>query len=567
MLLQIRGLAHAVGERPLFADMDLALTGGERLGLVGHNGSGKSTLLGLMARRIEPDQGEVVWRTGLRLAQVEQFLPQDLADADLVTAVAQAGVETWQAEAMLDRMGFADAQFAQSARSLSGGQLNRLLFARALVSDPELLLLDEPTNHMDTLTLRRFEAALAEFRGACVVVSHDREFLDQTTNQTLFLRAAKTHRFALPFTPAVQALANADAAARDLLEAQNKKIASLQASAKRLKTWGRDFDNEKFARRARNMEKRVAKLESERIDAPASNPLSMQVELSASRSRELLRVQNFDVKLPDGRTLFHVDDFLLRPGERVALLGVNGVGKSTFIEQVVHAHGDGSPARVRFSPQSRLGYYDQELDQVAGEQGMLEFVVLRSRHSEASATRALIAAGFAYKALTTPLARLSGGERARVLFVVLSLARPNLLILDEPTNHIDIDGKEQLEQQLCESDAGVLITSHDRRFIQTVAQRFVWINAGTLVELTSAEPFFDSLLSGPGTPAGVARQAQSSPTDVAADVDALLERMADLENLLTQDLARKPKFQKPARQQEWREELDALTRKLDELDG
>ena len=439
-----------------------------------------------------------------------------------------------------------------------------------------MLLLDEPTNHMDMATLRRFEQALAEFRGACVLVSHDREFLDQTTDATLFLRAGRLHRFGFSFSQAQQALAAADEAARDMREAQDKKIAALQASAKRLKTWGRDFDNEKLARRARNMEKRVARLEEERVELPSANPLSMQVELTGARSRELVRVTNFDVTVGANVELFHIDDFLLRPRERVALLGTNGVGKSTFIKHLVAAYGDhdqGMRSDVRFSPQAQLGYYDQELNEVAGSRSALDYVVARSRASEATVTRALIAAGFSYQALETPLTQLSGGERARVLFVVLSLATPNLLILDEPTNHIDIEGKEQLEQQLCASDAGVLITSHDRRFIETVAQRFLWITDGGITQLNDPAVFFDSLLdaaratSGLGQPGDRGSASAAPAADLETDdVDQLLHRIDELERKLREDLARKPKFQKPARQSAWREELAVLNARLEALD-
>ena len=149
MLLQVRAVSHSVVNRNLFHQVDLTLNAGSRIGLVGHNGCGKSTLLCLLSGRIPLESGEIIRRRGLRLAEVEQFLPSELSQLNLVALVMERGVEHWQAEAMLSRLGFNSSQFDQVAATLSGGQHNRLLFARALVVEPELLLLDEPTNHMD----------------------------------------------------------------------------------------------------------------------------------------------------------------------------------------------------------------------------------------------------------------------------------------------------------------------------------------------------------------------------------------------------------------------------------
>jgi ATPase subunit of ABC transporter with duplicated ATPase domains len=564
VLLQARDLCQSAGERMLFSGLELVVNEGDRIGLVGHNGSGKSTLLGLLAGAAAADAGEVQRRRGLRLSRVEQFLPESLSRTGLLDAVAARGApeERWRAEVLLGEFGFGLDAFEQPVGSLSGGQQNRLMFARALMSEPELLLLDEPTNHLDLATLVVFERALTAFAGAFVLVSHDREFLDAVTGQTAFLRDGRLYRFAMPYSHARYALAEADEAAARARKAEEAQIERLRTSAKRLAEWGRNYDSEKFARRARSMARRVERLESDRTFVSDGSPLELSLDLGEARSRQALAVEDLDVDVA-GRQLFHVDELILRPGDRVALLGHNGVGKTTFVRALVAAL-DGADPRIRFSPQTRLGYYDQELDEVSGAGSLMDFAVDRTRRDEQSVRNALIHAGFAFPEHGKRVAELSGGERARLLFLVLSLNAPNFLVLDEPTNHIDIDGREALEAQLADSGATLLITSHDRRFLNTVASRYLWIRDGVVVEETGPEGFFASAPeSGGGRPEPeTANAAGTSATPAEGDEEAALARIVELEELLSADLARKPKHQKPELQAGWRAELQSLYDRL-----
>jgi len=267
--------------------------------------------------------------------------------------------------------------------------------------------------------------------------------------------------------------------------------------------------------------------------------------------------------------LFEVGDFLIRPGDRIALLGRNGTGKSTFIKQLTEVYrgndSSGNDVSIGFSPQTTLGYYDQELDEVSDSVSIEDFVSRRVTQNNHEIRGELIAAGFPYAKHTQSVASLSGGERARILFAVLSMQRPNFLILDEPTNHIDIEGKEQLEHQLKHSGAALLITSHDRRFISNVAQRYVWISDGGLIECTSPEPFYAALES------EVTNELLDATPQISANMekgaklsqDALLERLLELETRLEEDLKRKARFQKPDRQAHWRDEIADLYARMD----
>jgi len=220
------------------------------------------------------------------------------------------------------------------------------------------------------------------------------------------------------------------------------------------------------------------------------------------------------------------------------------------------------------SPQVRLGYYDQELDEAASDATLVDFVIQRVDVGDESVRRRLINAGFPYRDHDKRLSNMSGGERARALFVVLALQAPNFLILDEPTNHIDIDGKEQLEAQLIDSGAAVLITSHDRRFLDTVAQRYLLIRDGRLVEVADPRVFYDAPVATTSDARAADRRRSTDASGVAlrptgGDADRVLTRIVELERLLEADLARKPKFQKPALQKEWRAELAGLYRRLE----
>jgi ATPase subunit of ABC transporter with duplicated ATPase domains len=564
-LLAVRDLALARASRPLFDGLEFAVASGDHVGLVGHNGSGKSSLLALLARREEADRGRVEHAHAMALAMVEQFLPEAVAalpacDAVLEALPVGARDERYRAEVLLAELGLDVAHFATAAGDLSGGQQNRLMLARAMIGEPDLLLLDEPTNHLDLATLRVFEDfLLSRPQLAWVLVSHDRRFLDRVTDRTLFLRDGRLAAFDLPFSQARSALAERDEAEALAAAAEEREIRRLRTSAKRLAIWGRQHDNEKFSRRARSMEKQIDRLEAERTEVSRGNPLDLELELGDARSRRLLAVEDLDVHA-GGRTtepvLLHVEGLTVRPGERLALLGRNGAGKSSLIRTLLASDDEA----VRFSPQCRIGYYDQELETVSADAPMADWLARTADVSDERARNTLIHAGFPYPRHDTPVRRLSGGERARLLFLVQSLTRPNLLILDEPTNHIDIEGREQLEAALLDSGAAILVTSHDRDFVETVAERFLLIEDGRLREIPHPARYHDA-------PEAPVRTTEPSPDAAAAPRadpgEDVLARIVELEEKLAADRARKPKFQKPDRQANWAAEIEALYARLD----
>ncbi|HSG91596.1 MAG TPA: ABC-F family ATP-binding cassette domain-containing protein [Pseudomonadales bacterium] len=569
-LLQCRDVALTRGAKPLFRDLAFAVRRGDRVGLVGHNGSGKSSLLTVMAGTTAPDAGQVEHAHAMKFAIVEQFLPDAIAalpalDAVMMAVPAAFRDERYRGELLLLTLGLDAAHLHRPAASLSGGQQNRLMLARAMIGDPDLLLLDEPTNHLDLATLSVFEHFLLDQPNlSWVLVSHDRRFLDRVTNRTLFLRDGRLQAFDLPFSRARDALAERDAQEARAAEAEEREIRRLRASAKRLSIWGREHDNEKFSRRARSMEKQIERLEGQRTEPSRGNPLNLELSLGDARSARLLHAEGLPIHAggsPQGPLLFEVGQLTIRPGERVALLGPNGAGKSSLIRTLLGA--DTTGERLRISPQCRIGYYDQELDEVRDERGMALWLADRTQVSDERARQTLIHAGFPFDRHETPVAVLSGGERARLLFLVQTLTRPNLLVLDEPTNHIDIEGREELEAQLLDSGAALLVTSHDRDFIETVAQRFLLIDGGALVELSDPQHYHAHPEGGARMPSTAAAAGEEGASAGDEDADAALVRIVEIEGLLEADLARKARFQKPERQAQWQAELERLYRLID----
>ena len=568
--IQTSLLGQQAGDKTLFANLNLTIKRGDRIGLTGHNGCGKSTLLALLAGRLAPDQGQVHANAGCRIAMVEQHLPRALYDETLLSALlcllpAEERLhQGYRAERLLQQLGLPTSLFERPVDALSGGQQNSLLLARALISEPDLLLLDEPSNHLDLAGQQLLEAFLAGCRQSFVIISHDRRLLDAVTNRTLVLRDRQLLSFALPFTRARQALAEQDAAAAERFAGEQVKIDQLRRSAKRLATWGRDHDNEDLCRKAKSMERRIERLENERTEVSRGSPLALHMQTRAVRSKQLLAAEGWRIATPEGQPLLTVDSLVLRPGDRLALLGANGCGKTSTIAALVRAHesGEQQPA-LRLNPQLSIGYYDQLQHRLDESWTLTEALGCQGEADDGQIRQALIKAGFAYGDHQRRVASLSGGERARLMFQQIWLQRPNLQIFDEPTNHLDIEGREALEAQLRESEASAIITSHDRHFIETVCNRFVLIDCGRLVELHGL-PDWSQVVSPLAETAAATDAAPVVDAGATADgdEDSWLARLCELESMLAADCQRKPRHQKPARQQQWRREIAVLQDKL-----
>ncbi|MDV5632200.1 ABC-F family ATP-binding cassette domain-containing protein [Enterobacter cloacae] len=551
----------------LFDSLSFTLKKGDRIGLLGDNGCGKSTLLKVLDGTDSPAAGSVALAGHCLMARVEQHLPEAIYPLTMLDAVLAQLPTTereslrWKAETLLAGMGFTPQDMALTSATLSGGQHTRLLLARALIGEPDLLLLDEPSNHLDLPTMLWLEQFLQNWSGSFVLVSHDRQLLDAVTNGSWILRDKMLHYFALPCTAARQALVAKDESDALRHKAEQKEIDRVTASARRLATWGKVYDNEDLARKAKQMEKQVERLKESQTELTAGSPWTLTLRGDALRADRLLEIENLGVPpapgLPD---LFHVDIARLKSGDRVAIVGRNGCGKSSLMKLIWrHFSGEPSEAGLKLHPRVSPGYYDQTLNQLPDEATIFDAL---EPFAPAPQDRkmALISAGFPWARHGQKVSTLSGGERSRLLFVGLTLARYSLLMLDEPTNHLDMEGKEALAATLQQFDGGVLLVSHDRQLIAQSCNRFWLIEDGLLSEWHDAEAVFERLRERTSL---MASSASLAVADVKAQAsDDLLERLIALETLLAEDLARKPKHQKPHLQAQWRKEIEVIEAKL-----
>ena len=551
----------------LFDSLSFTLKKGDRIGLLGDNGCGKSTLLKVLDGTDSPAAGTVSLAGHCLMARVEQHLPDAILPLTMLDAVlaqlpfAERDSLRWKAETLLAGMGFTPQDMMLHSATLSGGQHTRLLLARALIHEPDLLLLDEPSNHLDLPTMLWLEHFLQTWSGSFVLVSHDRQLLDAVTNGSWILRDKTLHYFALPCTAARQALEAKDETDAQRHKAEQKEIDRVTASAKRLATWGKVYDNEDLARKAKQMEKQVERLKESQTALTAGSPWTLTLRGDALRADRLLEMENLGVPPAPGLPpLFNIETARLKSGDRVAIVGRNGCGKSSLMK-LIWRHFSDEPADsgLKIHPRVSPGYYDQTLHQLPDDATLLDALEPFAPDPQ-NRKMALISAGFPWSRHGQKVSTLSGGERSRLLFVGLTLARYSLLMLDEPTNHLDMEGKEALAHTLQQFEGGVLLVSHDRQLISQSCNRFWLIEDGTLSEWHDAEAVFERLRERAGlvtaTAPAVAATVHPSPHD------DLLERLIALETLLEDDLARKPKHQKPQLQAQWRKEIEEIEAQL-----
>ena len=520
-LITLKNVAASVASTSLFANLHFSLEETSRVALIGTNGVGKSTLLRIIAGLQAPERGEVIKQRGLRVAYVPQFVPDELRDVPLYDGVVtylrhrRPDLPAWSAEIALYTCAFSTAMYAVKFGALSGGEANRALVARALVIEPDVLLLDEPTNHMDSEAIVSFEHFLCqELATPFCIVSHDRDLLDNCTNETLFLRDGRIYHFRLPLTRAREALRQSDAAARERLHSERKEIARLAESAAKLGVWARQ--NDKFAGRLQNMQRRIADLQGNLTFVSREKVRTLSVDIRTMQANHLLRVEEFSVTVGEGKVLFCVEDFAISPGDRVAILGRNGAGKTTFLQAIVRAFQAGSSAVVKFHPKTVLGYYDQELRSLDLNHTPVQHILRYCTQPLSYVSAELIKAGFPYHRHHNPIRTFSGGEQARLHFLTLKLLQPTVMILDEPTNHLDVQGIEMLEAELLSAAGTVIFVSHDRRFVQQVASRYFLIHHGRLREIASIAPYYGLLARHEAERRSVTGKAGRPPASTSA---------------------------------------------------
>jgi ATPase subunit of ABC transporter with duplicated ATPase domains len=498
--LTVSNLAARAGDT-LFHDISFSLSSGDRLGLVAGNGAGKSTLLRILAGEAEASAGTVTPSRGLTLAYVTQDLPERLRDMSMHRAVLDAlppdvrEAESWHADIALADLGVPEDFHHLQLNRLSGGWQRMTLLARAAVLDPDLMLLDEPTNHLDLERILGLERWLAgQGRGRMLVIaSHDRRFLDATTNRTLFLRPGESVGFALPYGAARDALAERDAAdvraqARDLKEAQR-----LRRNAQELYNVGVNSGSDLLQTKARQLKARAAAIETAQKELHRDRSGVIALASRDTHARVVLALENLDVTVPDGRVLFRVPKLHIFAGDRVVLLGANGAGKTRLMTALADALRGETVPGIRVAGSLVAGIADQALSHVPDAQTPFAWLTGSFDVPDQRARALLAGAGIEVLKQDRPISALSFGQKSRLGMLGLRLTRPSLYLLDEPTNHLDIAGQEALEAEIVEQGASVVMVSHDRAFTESIATRWLWIFRGRLTEVDGPEAFYAGL--------------------------------------------------------------------------
>ncbi len=484
VVLSGQGLTKAYHSRPLFQNISLGIDDNARIGLIGPNGSGKSTLLKILAGLKTPDSGAVSLRRNVRLVYVrqEESFPTGATVQDvLMQSIAPEPLDDAEREVRiavtLARAGFEDT--AQWAETLSGGWKKRLAIAAALAQEPDLLMLDEPTNHLDLEGVLWLEDLLRGAAFAYVVVTHDRYFLEHVTSRMIELNPIYAEGYLSvegKYSDFVQRRA-------DYLSAQATQEATLVTQVKREVAWlqrGPQARTTKAQSRIQGAERMIEELGEVKFRNAQTKSAGIEFQSSGRQTRELLVAKEIEKSL-GGRALFSHIDLTMRPGLRLGLLGPNGSGKTTLLRLFT---GELEPDRgtIKRADGLRIVFFDQNrarLDKTQTLRDALsangETITYRNStmHVSAWAKRFL----FSAEQLNMPLSRFSGGEQARVLIAQLMLEPADLLILDEPTNDLDIPALEVLEESLTGFPGALVLVTHDRYLLDRVSTEILALDA------------------------------------------------------------------------------------------
>ncbi|MBE7025397.1 MAG: ABC-F family ATP-binding cassette domain-containing protein [Ruminococcaceae bacterium] len=511
-ILQIQNLAVSFGERTLFSGGSFGVEERDKIGIIGGNGVGKTTLFRVITGAIRPTEGQVAAAGNCKIGYLEQHAMSDsdetlyaavesvfaplremerelaeigaeidlgLGDLERLTARQHMLTEAYQAgggltyksrcRAALLGIGFSAEMLTRPVSLLSGGERTMASLARLLLSDATVILLDEPTNHLDMEACAWLEEYLRAWKGAALIVSHDRYFLDRVTNKTVLISGGRFTAYEGAYTAFMQKREAEYAFEKRSYQKKQQEIRRIEGIIETQ----RRFNRERNIRMAESKQKQIDRIAAD-MEKPPEDEKSVLIAFQPARESayEVLRGAGLSKQF-DGEQLFRDADLQIYKNERVILLGRNGCGKTTLFS-ILRGARQADSGTVTIGPRVDMGYYDQTQRDLPPHKTALE--VVRDafpKKTETELRSALAALGLRGDAVHETVATLSGGERAKVALVRLLLGAPNFLLLDEPTNHLDIDAKEALEAALLSYGGTVLAISHDRYFINKLATRIL----------------------------------------------------------------------------------------------
>lgn len=520
-VLSAQNLTMSFGERVLFQGASFEIANGERVGLIGANGTGKTTLFKLALRSLEPTSGEIhpgkntvvgymeqhacagstktiydeiltvfsdLFAMERRLAELNERINQGGDTAALIEEMLYLTEEferrggltcRSRARATLIGLGFPAEQHGLRCDQLSGGQRSKLSLGKLLLSEPDLILLDEPTNHLDIDSVEWLENFLRDYRGAALIISHDRYFLDRVTERTLEIDHRKITAYKGGYSEYIKQKERDRVIAQRHYDNTMEEVHRIEKIIEQQKQWNR----ERNIRTAESKQKSIDRL-LDGLEKPEAEEktLRFHFETAVETGNDVLICSDL-TKGFGGKPLFSGVDLLLKKGDRAFLLGPNGCGKTTLLRVLIGQYAPDRGLR-KLGENVRVGYFDQSLEGLHDEKTVLDEVWDAYRRLSQTEVRSALAA-FLFRGddVFAKIGDLSGGEKARVALLKLMLGGYNLLLLDEPTNHLDITSREALEQALLDYNGTMLIVSHDRYFINKIATRILRLNPD------GAEPF------------------------------------------------------------------------------
>ena len=512
IIAQAQDLEQRFGGNTIFSNISFSVPDNARIGLVGPNGAGKTTLLKIMTGQQEPtsgqftinkgfkvgyiaqenalDEDKTIWDEMLtvfdnlieknkRITKMQEQIAEHPEDEDLLKRYDQLAYDfeqeggfTYQAEikSILNGFNFKKNTWQKVIGTLSGGEKTRLAFVKLLLQKPPVLLLDEPTNYLDLDTLDWLEAFLKNYQGAIITVSHDQYFLDHLANQIFELNFGKLTTFKGNYSQYVKE--------RELMN--NQQEAAYEKQQEKIKK-EEEFIQKNLVRasttkRAQSRRKALDKME--RIKPP-KHKQKVRINFTSDRpsGKEVLIAKDLTIGYPD-KTMVSDIDFQVNKNDRVAIIGPNGIGKSTLLKTIMKKiePKDGS---IKYGASLDIGYYDQELQSLDPSKTVLDTIWDRHKTMPEKDVRSILASFlFTAEDIDKTVGQLSGGQKARLTLTVLSLEKDNFLLMDEPTNHLDIEAKEVLEQALDTYDGTLLFVSHDRYFINELANKIISVRDG-----------------------------------------------------------------------------------------
>ncbi len=519
--LSVSKLSMSFGERTLFEDVSFEAESRDKIGLIGRNGVGKTTLFKLLCGELEPTAGVIAFSSGTKLGYMEQHacsqgersiydelesvfddLMQTEREIEAVTAAIEHGdgdltrliarqtelIERFERDggltyksrtrSALIGLGFREAEFSMPTSALSGGQRSKLSLLKLLLSGSDLLLLDEPTNHLDIASVAWLEGFLRDFKGAMIIISHDRYFLDAVTNKTVELEHGKGMTYKGAYSEFIQKKQAYEKALMNQYQNDLKEIRRIEGIIEQQKRWNR----ERNIRTAESKQKEIDRIRARMVEPDgALEGVRMRFEPRHESGNDVLIARGLSKAFGDKR-LFRNVELHITKGERVFILGDNGCGKTTLF-RILCGKLRPDTGEYEYGSMVDVGYFDQmqenlNLNNTAIDEVWNAYPQLTETKIRTSLAAFLFKGDEVYK----PLSAMSGGERARISLLKLMLGGFNLLLLDEPTNHLDANSREALETTLRAYEGTLVIISHDRYFINKLADRVLALGQDGVTE-------------------------------------------------------------------------------------